>query len=396
MTLWQRLKHIARFQNQPTDRQLLAPFDTIDRRARFFQTIINNILENPDQILGRYGAADGINLYRKMEAADPVIASALSTRRAAVVNRGWSLHDNAADETVVTYVNDLLAGIDNLRETLEHAMGALVTGFVPIEIMWTVRDNTYLIERLVARDPADYGFDPAGQLRLLTNDHPLEGEPVPPLKFIVHRHRATAANPYGESILKPLYWPVTFSRAGWKWWATAIEKYGMPIVTASFPDNASDQDRSRFEQFVKSLQAYSWSVVPDGFAVELHEARRATGDDYLPFLQYADTKKFQVILGQNLTAEVAHRGSRAQAQVHNEVRHDMTLADATSLAETINRQLIKPAVQLNFNRTNTLPQFRIPTNPPYDLETLAKTYDILAKHVNISERFLRQAFQITD
>ena len=396
MAILERLKHVLRFNGRPARRQLLAEFDTIEKRAAFFQTIMTNVLENPDQILQRYAPQEGIDLYRKMESCDPVIASAMNTRRAAVVNRGWSIVDNQADASVVRYVNDLICGIANLREALEQALGALTTGFAPLEIIWSVRGNRWFVERLEVRDAAHYCFDARARLRLLAADEPLEGVPVPPLKFIVHRHRGSRLNPYGESVLQSLYWPVTFSRAGWKWWATAIEKYGMPIITASFPDNASEQDRARFEEFVKALQAYSWSVVPEGFMVELHEAKRASGDDYLPFLQYADTKKFQVILGQNLTSEVADRGSRAQAQVHNEVRHDITLADATNLAEMINEQLIKPAVELNLNTAGPLPRFFIPTTPPYDLEKLARTYDILAKHVPISQRFLRQIFQITE
>lgn len=396
MPLWQRVKQIVTFQGKPSRRQLLTQFDTIDRRATFFTSIINNVLENPDQILANYAPNEGIELYRKMESADPVIASAMNTRRAAVVNRGWSVLDNQSQRQIADYVSDLISNISNLRQTLEEALGALTCGFVPIEIIWTVRNDRWLVDKLITRDPTNYCFDAAGRLRLLTAANPVEGERVPPLKFIVHRHGGSDANPYGQSLLKSLYWPVTFSRAGWKWWATAIEKYGMPIITASFPETASSDDRARFENFVKSLQAYSWSVVPEGFTVELHEAKRATGDDYLPFLQYADTKKFQVILGQNLTAEVADRGSRAQAQIHNEVRHDITLADATNLAETLNRQLIKPAVQLNFNYTGPLPKLTIPTNPPCDLEKLARTYDILAKHINIPERFLKQVFQIAD
>lgn len=382
--------------SRPSRTKLLAEFDSVDRRARFFNAIIHNVLENPDEILARYGPGEGLDLYRKMEAADPVIASALATRRSAVLNRPWTILAGGADAATTAYVLDLFAGLADFPQALEEALGALVTGFVPLEIFWTVRRGRWFVDKLVGRDPADYCFDKAGRLRLRTRANPVDGEPTPPLKFIVHRHRPSAANPYGQSVLKALYWPVTFSRAGWKWWATAIEKYGMPIITATFPSEASREDQVRFEEFVKSLQAHSWSVVPQGFLIDLHEAKRATGEDYLPFLQYADTKKFQVILGQNLTAETTDRGSRAQAQVHDLVRHDITQADAAGLAATINDQLIKPAVGLNFNSPGTLPRFRIATAPAYDLEKLARTYDILSKHVKLSERFLREVFQITD
>ena len=375
---------------------LLTEFDTIARRSDFFQSIIHNILENPDDVLARYAPSEGIDLYRKMESSDPVIASALTTRRAALVNRSWSIQPNHADPQIVDFVQQLFDNLTNLPQIIDDALGALVTGFVPLELFWTVKNDRWLVEKIVARDPARYCFDAENRLRLLSRQNPFDGEPVPPLKFIVHRHRGSDDNPYGRSILKSLYWPTTFSRAGWKWWATAIEKYGMPIITAAFPNSASADDQSRFEQFVQSLQAHSWSVVPEGFTIDLHETKHATGDDYLPFLQYADTKKFQVILGQNLTAETAKTGSRAQAQVHNEVRHDITLADSANLAATFNDQLIKNAVSLNFSYRGPLPKFKINTAPAADLETLAKTYDILAKHLPISERFLRDTFQITE
>jgi phage gp29-like protein len=331
-----------------------------------------------------------------MESADPVIASAMSTRRSAVLNRPWTILANDDDPDITACVLDLFANLSDFTSTLDQALGALTTGFVPLELFWTVRNGKWTVDKIVGRDPADYRFDRQGQLRLLTQKSPVEGEPVPPYKFIVHRHRGSASNPYGQSVLQPLYWPVTFSRAGWKWWATAIEKYGMPIITANFPSEATREDQDKFADFVQSLQAHSWSVVPQGFMVELHEAKRATGDDYLPFLQYADTKKFQVILGQNLTSETTDRGSLAQADVHELVRNDITLADAAALASTINDQLIKPLVRLNFNRPCPIPRLRFAHAPSGDLEKLARTYDILAKHVTISERFLRDVFQITD
>ena len=63
------------------------------------------------------------------------------------------------------------------------------------------------------------------------------------------------------------------------------------------------------------------------------------------------------------------------------------------------RQLGRPGAynsDPNLNTAGPLPRFFIPTTPPYDLEKLARTYDILAKHVPISQRFLRQIFQITE
>lgn len=374
---------------------LISEFDTIGKRSTFFELIINNLLENPDSILSRYTPEDSVEIYYRMEGSDPAIAAAMNTRRAAILNRSWTILQNGSDPAVYEYVRDLFSSIEDLRGTLEDALLALTTGYVPLEIIWQPRGRYWFIKKIVGRDPRNYRFDVEGNLRLLTNEHPLEGEPTPPYKYVVHRHRGTLRSPYGESVLKPLYWPVTFCRAGWKWWATAIERYGMPIITASFPEDATDADRKKFEEFVNSLQAYSWSAVPEGFEIELHEPRRPTAEDYLPFLEYADTKKFQVILGQNLTSETASYGSRAQAVVHNQVRHDIILADASLLEATINDQIIKPAVMLNFSGVLTFPRFKINVAPPYDLATLAKTYDILSKHIELDKDFLREVFYLS-
>jgi len=391
MSLWQSLKSYFK---TPSQKVLITPFDTPQRRGRFVAEVINNVLENPDTVLAAHAGAEGVELYRKMERTDPVIASAMTTRRAAVIHCGYTICENGSPAAVGRFVNELLGGIEDFTVVLEQALEALTTGFVPLEVFWTSAAGKWWIEKIVPRDPAHYVFDGDGGLRLLTAHEPLEGRPVPPLKFIVHRHHGGRGNPYGRSVLQPLYWAVTFSRAGWKWWSWAVQKYGMPIITASFPPNAGSEESSRFTEFVKSLQAHAWAAVPDGFEIDLHEARRPTADDYLPFLEYADTKKYQVILGQNLTAEVARTGSRAQAVVHNEVRHDITFADCMQLASTVNHQLIRPAVRLNFNYDGPLPTFQIPCKPPQDLEKLARTYAILAQLMPIGEQHLRSTFDI--
>ena len=91
MTVWQTIKSYFFKDNAPRQTVLVNPFDTPERRGWFVGSVINNILENPDQVLGRYASGEGLALYRKMETTDPVIASALSTRRAAVINRSYTI-----------------------------------------------------------------------------------------------------------------------------------------------------------------------------------------------------------------------------------------------------------------------------------------------------------------
>lgn len=388
------LNTLKKLFRRPRPRTLTEPFDTPGRRHDFRQMVINGLLGNPDDLLDRHAADVGVDIYQQMETTDPVIASAMQTRRAAVLNRGYSVIPNGAPDHIVAFVEDLVGRIDNLPAALDDCLGALTTGYAPLEIFWAHDAGRWYVDHIVGRNPADYRFDVDHTLRLITAAGDLEGRPVPPYKFVVHRHRPVRGNPYGTSVLRPLYWPVTFARTGWKFWAIAVEKYGMPIVTATFPDNATDEDRRRFARFVQDLQTESWATLPDGFAVDLHETRRASADHYLPFMQYADTKKYQVILGQHLTAEAGQTGSLAQANVHNLVRHDLTAADCRALAATINTQLIRPAVYLNFGHAGRTPLFHIPHRLTDDLEKLARTYAIAAQHVPIGQQHYREIFGI--
>jgi Protein of unknown function (DUF935) len=60
-----------------------------------------------------------------------------------------------------------------------------------------------------------------------------------------------------------------------------------------------------------------------------------------------DSEMSKTVLGETLTTEIGSRGSYAAANTHNEVRKELTKADADLLSDTLNRTLIKWDVQLN-------------------------------------------------
>ena len=62
--------------------------------------------------------------------------------------------------------------------------------------------------------------------------------------------------------------------------------------------------------------------------------------------EWLDRQTSKAVLGQTMTTDDG--SSQAQATVHNEVRHDILKSDARQLANTLNRDLIQPYVDLNF------------------------------------------------
>ncbi len=56
--------------------------------------------------------------------------------------------------------------------------------------------------------------------------------------------------------------------------------------------------------------------------------------------------------------------SNAQAQVHNDVRVDILEADAKALANTLNRDLLRPYIDLNFGPQADYPRIELEVPKP--------------------------------
>ena len=64
--------------------------------------------------------------------------------------------------------------------------------------------------------------------------------------------------------------------------------------------------------------------------------------------------------------------SQAQANVHNEVRHDVAASDARSVSGTLNRDLVRPYVDLNHGVQARYPKLRIVIEEAEDVDMIRK------------------------
>ena len=63
--------------------------------------------------------------------------------------------------------------------------------------------------------------------------------------------------------------------------------------------------------------------------------------------------------------------------MHNEVRHDLTQADAKALATTIRRDIIRPLVEYNFGYDADIPFFAFDSREAEDLQSIVEVYEKL-------------------
>ncbi len=102
-----------------------------------------------------------------------------------------------------------------------------------------------------------------------------------------------------------------------------------------------------------------------------------------------------VVVGQTMTAEDG--SSRAQATVHNEVRHDILRADARQVTATLNRDLVRYAVAMNFGPQDVYPQLILEVAEPEDITSLAGALDVAVPlGLKVGQKIIRRKFGLPD
>ncbi len=320
-----------------------------------------SILPNPDPVLKKLGR--DISEYEAV-LSDAHVFAVLTSRKAGVVSCPWRVvpaGDSRSDKKIAGFINEVLSSL-NLYEDLRQALSAIWFGYSVSELIWAERDGMWKVEEIRGRSPKRFRFDPDGNPRLLTPANPYEGEPVPPLKFLVVRHDPNSDdNPYGEPLAARCYWPWFFKKHGWKFWAVFAEKYGMPHVWGKHPPGASEDEKQKLLDALTSLVQDGATVTADNQAIEIldTQTRASSTDAYKELIEAANREISKAVLGQTLTTEIGDRGSYAAAQAHLSVRADIVEADAQMLMSAMNNQLVRWLVGLNFGWDVPPPRFVI-------------------------------------
>lgn len=302
-------------------------------------------------------------LYRDLR-RDGKVFSGLQKRKLAVVSRAWTVAPQVATpegERDAKIVSDILSGFafDRLCAGL---LNALIIGWQPAEIVWTLRDlalegggtrqmvvpdrtPTRLHRRFIYRD-AKAGQPP--ELRLLTRHAMQDGIPVDARKFIVHVIEPEDGNPYGTGLGLQLYWPVFFKRKGVLAWNKLCDRFGTPTPWGKYPREASPREKGTLFEALRAFSNDGFMMTPEGTMIELLESKLSAGGQTpnQSLVEYMDDWINEVLLGQPPRAQ----GGGALAAAANEregVRLELSQADNNLLCETLNRTLIQWICELN-------------------------------------------------
>jgi phage gp29-like protein len=328
-------------------------------------------------------ATEYLILAEEMEERDLHYSSVLSTRKRAVAGIDPTV-EAASDDARDVEIADAVRGLVRAPEfpsLVTDLLDALGKGYSACEIIWDRTDSRWTPREYLWRDPRFFVFDRASmqRLRLLDEGASFEGRDLPPFKFLVHIPKLKSGIPIRSGLARlaaAAYMCKTFTVSDWMAFA---EVFGMPLRVGRYGPNATDRDIQTLIRAVANLGTDAACVLPDSMRIEFQEAAKAAGGpDLFPRLaEWLDRQVSKGVLGQTMTSDDG--SSQAQANVHDDVRLDIRKDDARQVAATIDRDLIKPYVDLNWGPPkNGYPRVRLQVPEPEDIAALA---DALAKLV---------------
>lgn len=322
---------------------------------------------------------DYLTLAEEMEEREPHYGSVLGTRKRAIEGIEPTVEaasDGAKEIKIADAVRNLVKH-DSFARLVQDCVDALGKGYAASEIMWN-RGAIWTPGEYKWRDPRHFQFDreDAHTLRLRDERDLLNGLPLPAYKFVVHVPRLKSGIPARGGLARlaaATYMCKQFTITDWMAFA---EVFGMPLRIGKHGNNATEEDIRTLINAVANIGTDAAAVIPESMNIDFVDGRKSGSNDTFERLaKYLDKQLSKAVLGQTMTTDDG--SSQAQANVHNDVRLDILESDLKQLQSTINRDLIKPFVDLNFGVQDVYPSviWRLPESE--DIDTLVNALEKL-------------------
>ena len=370
----------AQLRTRDLARRVAQPTHTGWRRAQQWRSVVTTL--TPARLRNIYHALaqgtwtpDYFELAEEIEERDLHYSGVLQQRKlkaAGAPIEVVSASDDEADQAIAADVREQLLQGPGFHGLLTELLDALGKGFACVEVVWrrqgAIRwaparyhriDPRWLVFRdddgvtpLLMRDRAsDAAMAPAAAAAASYSwsGGTMPADELTPGKFVYHRHRAKSGLPTRGGLaysVATMY--LLKSTAVRDWWAYG-ELFGLPHRIGKYGQNAPDDDIRILEDAITALASDAGCVIPDSMDVSLEMPRNGGGKAgpalFKNQAEWCDRQTSKAVVGATMTADAG--SSRAQAEVHAEVRDDLVRDDVRQLCETLSDQLVASCCALN-------------------------------------------------
>lgn len=335
-------------------------------------------IANDDPLLAQHGGGN-IELWRDIH-DDERCFSCFQQRRLAVISRPWEVEAGGPDRKSKKAAEFLRYTINRVGwdRVCDRMLFGRWYGYAVAEAVYRIEpegDWAGLVglERIDVPDRAWFGFDIEGRLRIL-DPLGIRDQEVPERKFWYFSaggdHDFVS---YGIGLAHWLFWPVFFKRQGLPFWLRFLERFGSPTVKGEVSEGHLDtpEGRSKVMSILTELTGNSAVAIPDWMKVDVLDAARTGAGGYEMLIDRMDAAITRVVLSQTMTTDAGPAGlGSGQANVHMDVREEITRSDSDLLHESFNRSIATWLTEFNFPGAKPPRVYRIMDDPD-DLDTLA-------------------------
>ena len=288
-------------------------------------------------------------LAEDMEERDLHYAGVLGTRKRQVANLEVTVTaaSEAAKDVEAAGLVRGFVGRDVFQNELIDILDALGKGYSATEIIWDTSKTPWMPRELRWNDPRWFQLDWTDLTTLMLRSD-AGYEPLRPFSWIVHFAKVKTGIPIRGGLARAVSWTLLFKHFTGKDWAIFCEAYGQPLRLGKFTQGASEEDRQTLLRAVQNIGADFGAIVPADMTIEFVQAAISGSLDlYERRSDWLDRQVSKIVLGQTQTTD-ATAGGYATAKVHDGVRGDIEEADARQLAATLNRDLVRAIIDLNY------------------------------------------------
>ena len=361
--------------------------------------------------------ADGLNpvrlasILREADAGDPVrylelaetieerdlhYLGVMGTRRRSVSQLDITVEaasDDARDIEIADMIRDWLTR-DELSDELFHMLDCIGKGYSFTEIMWDTSEDQWRPERLEWRDPRWFRFDRVAIATPLMLGPHGEEEPLRPFKFIFAEVKAKSGIALRSGLARAAAWAWMFKAYTQRDWAIFAQTYGQPVRLGKYGPGASEADKATLFRAVANIAGDCAAIIPESMAIDFVETKSvgATADLYKQRADWLDQQISKAVLGQTATTD-AVTGGLGSGKEHRQVQEDIERADAKALSGILNRDLIRPWVDLEYGPQRRYPRLKIARPEPEDLKAMAEALAALVPiGLRVSQKKTRDRF----
>lgn len=286
---------------------------------------------------------------------------------------------------------------DELKDELFDILDAIGKAYGFTEIIWDFSEGQIEPGKLTRRDQRWFRFDRADLETPLMLDPRGQELPLPPYKFIYATMKAKSGLPLRSGLARAAMWAYLFKKYTERDWAIFTQTYGQPIRIGKYGPGTSEEERDKLFRAVAGIAGDCAAIIPESMMIEFVQAQNIGSSVklYEERADWLDRQVSKLVLGQTATTD-AVTGGLGSGKEHREVQEDIETSDAGKLAAILNRDLIRPWVDMEWGPQPAYPRLKISRPEAEDLHAFSEALTpLLGAGLQVKAEEVREKFSLS-